>query len=216
MNKNKMNKSILGIVISSITLALSCLLVVSMTYSWFVVNNNASTSGITLSTGNIDASYKVYKAEGLSSTSWTEVNQNKDGSYDISLGIPYPSKYQFFRVDILNNGSYAINILSRITSYTSSSSETYYFSDYVELSCITTSSVETDLKKYSKENTSLTFTSFSTNNVSNVSNMVYKNDGLAKDNTISFVFSVYISEECPAKLMDKEFKINGINFVLSV
>ena len=41
MNKNKMNKSILGIVISSITLALSCLLVVSMTYSWFVINNNA-------------------------------------------------------------------------------------------------------------------------------------------------------------------------------
>lgn len=72
MNKNKMNKSILGIVISSITLALSCLLVVSMTYSWFVINNNASTSGITLSTGNIDASYKVYKAEGLSSTSWTK------------------------------------------------------------------------------------------------------------------------------------------------
>lgn len=216
MNKNKMNKSILGIVISSVTLALSLILVVSMTYSWFINNNNASISGITLSTGNIDASYEVYKAEGLSSTSWTDIEQNKDGSYDIDLGLPYPSKYQFFRIDIKNNGSYAVNILSSITGYTSSTVEPYYFSDYVELSCTATSSLDTNLKKYSKENTSLTFTSFSTNNESNVNKMVYKNDGLTKGNTISFVFSVYISEDCPSQLMNKEFKINGINFVLSV
>lgn len=215
MKKNKINKSILGIIISSVTLALSLILVVSMTYSWFVINNNATASGITLSTGNIDASYKVYKAEGLSSSSWEEITQNNDGSYDISLGIPYPSKYQFFRVDIKNEGSYALNILSRITGYTSSSSDTYYFSDYVEIACTSTSKVE-ELKTYSKDNTSLSFTSFSTNNVSNVTNMVYQNNGLTKDNTISFVFSVYINEECPATLMNKEFKINGINFVLSI
>ncbi len=208
-------KSILGIIISCMTLLLSFILVISFTFAWFVSSSKASSNGITIQSGSLDVSYKVYHYD-LTSSSWQEITYDENKKcYPIDLGIIYPSKYDFFRVELTNTGSLPIKINTSINSYTSYSSDNK-ISDFVYFATSIVESVNTNMDTY-KKSSSLTFNSFTLNGADNKDALKAGLDSsLATNKTINFVFSVYIDEDCPNDCMSKGFNISGINFVLSV